>query len=112
MVNNPPANAGDSCSIPGLGRSPGVGSGNLFQYSCLENSMDREAWWATVHGVTELDMSEQIHTYTHLNVVLGSPSTTQLTSKHHISRVLSQSIQSTPLLCIVGLVSKKDKLDI
>ena len=45
--------AGDSGSIPGLGRSPGEGNGNPFQYSCLENSMDRGAWWATVHGVTK-----------------------------------------------------------
>ena len=37
--------------IPGLGRFPGEGNGNLLQYSCLENSMDRGAWWATVHGV-------------------------------------------------------------
>ena len=40
-------------SIPGLGRSPGEGNGNPFQYSCLENPMDRGAWWATVHGVTK-----------------------------------------------------------
>ena len=46
-------NSGDPGSIPGLGRSPGEGSGNPLQYSCLENSMDRGAWWATVHGVTE-----------------------------------------------------------
>ena len=38
------------CSIPGLGRSPGVGNGNPLQHSCLENPMDRGAWWATVHG--------------------------------------------------------------
>ena len=44
-------NAGDLSSIPGLGRSPGEGNGNPFQYSCLENSMDGGAWWATVHGV-------------------------------------------------------------
>ena len=53
MVKNPPANAGDARdmgSVPGLGRSPGVGSNNLFQYSCLENYMGRGAWWATVHG--------------------------------------------------------------
>ena len=43
-------NAGDPGSIPGLGRSPGEGNGNPIQYSCLENSMDRGAWWATVHG--------------------------------------------------------------
>ena len=45
--------AGDLGSIPGLGRSPGEGNGNLLQYSCLENSMDGGAWWATVHGVTK-----------------------------------------------------------
>ena len=39
-------------SIPGLERSPGVGNGNPLQYSCLENPMDKEAWWAAVHGVT------------------------------------------------------------
>ena len=44
-------NAGDLGSIPGLGRSPGEGNGNLLQYSCLENPMGRGAWWATVHGV-------------------------------------------------------------
>ena len=45
-------NAGDPGSIPGSGKSPGEGNGNLPQYSCLENPMDRGAWWATVHGVT------------------------------------------------------------
>ena len=43
--------AGDLGSIPGLGRSLGEGKGNPIQYSCLEKPMDREAWWATVHGV-------------------------------------------------------------
>ena len=46
-------NAGDPGLIPGLGRSPGEGNGNPLQYSCLENSMDRRAWWATVHGVKQ-----------------------------------------------------------
>ena len=46
-------NAGDGSSLPGLGRSPGEGNGNPFHYSCLENSMDRGAWQATVHGVTK-----------------------------------------------------------
>ena len=44
---------GDMDSIPESGRSPGEGNVNPFQYSCLENPMDREAWWATVHGVTK-----------------------------------------------------------
>ena len=55
VVKNLPANAGDTrdvSSIPGLGRSPGVGNGNLLQYSCLKNSMDRRAWWATVCGAS------------------------------------------------------------
>ena len=54
MVKNLPANARglrDIGSIPGLGRSPGGGHGNPLQHSCLENPMDRGAWWATVHGV-------------------------------------------------------------
>ena len=46
-------NAGDLGSIPGLGRSPGEGNGNPFQYSCLESPMDRGDWWATVHGVAK-----------------------------------------------------------
>ena len=56
-VKNPLANTGetgDSGLIPVLGRPPGVGNGNPFQYSCLENSMDRGAWWATLHGVAEV----------------------------------------------------------
>ena len=46
-------NGGDLGSVPGLGRSPGGRRGNSLQYSCLENPMDREAWWATVHGVAK-----------------------------------------------------------
>ena len=46
-------NAGGPGSIPGSGRSPGEGNGTPLQYSCLENPMDRGAWWATVHGVTK-----------------------------------------------------------
>ena len=55
VVKNLPDDAGDirdSGSIPGLGRSPGEGDGNTLQYSCLENPLDRGAWWATVHRVT------------------------------------------------------------
>ena len=50
VVKNPSANARDMGSILGLGRSSGGGNGNPFQYSCLENSMDRGAWQTTVHG--------------------------------------------------------------
>ena len=57
-MKNLPAIAGDArymVSIPGLGRSSGEGNGNPLQYSCLENPTDRGAWWATVHGVAEMD---------------------------------------------------------
>ena len=56
MVKNPSANAGDARdagSIPGSGKCPGGGRGNPLQYSCLENPMNRGAWWATVHGVAK-----------------------------------------------------------
>ena len=53
MVKNPPANAGDVGWNSGSGISPGGGNGNPFQYSCLENPMDRGVWWATVHGVAK-----------------------------------------------------------
>ena len=69
MVKNPPANAGDTRDtglMPNLGRSPEEGNGNPLQYPYLENSMDRAAWRAKVHGLTkESDMTEQAHTLTH-----------------------------------------------
>ena len=61
MVKNLPTNAGDVRDvglIPGSGRSPGKGNDNPFQYSCLGNSTDGGAWWATVHGVEESDTTE------------------------------------------------------
>ena len=70
MVKNLPANAGDirdADSITGSGRSPGGGHNNPLQYSCLENSMDRGAWWAAVHRVaksqTQLKRPSMHHTY-------------------------------------------------
>ena len=65
VVKNMPANAGDVGSISGSGRSPGEGNGNPVQYSCLENSMNRGAWWATFHGGhEELDMTQHTHAHT------------------------------------------------
>ena len=57
-VKNLPANAGELGSIPGPGRSLGEGNDSSLQYSCLENPMDKGAWWAKVHGVTESDTTE------------------------------------------------------
>ena len=61
MVKNLPANPGDirdAGSTPGSRRSPGGGHDNPLQYSCLENPMDRGAWWATVHGVARVNTTE------------------------------------------------------
>ena len=60
QLKNLPTNAGDGGDVglsPGLGRSPGERNGSSLQYSCLRNPMDRGAWWATVLGVTESDMT-------------------------------------------------------
>ena len=65
VVKYLPANAGDARDvswISRLGRSPGGGNGNPLQDSCLENSKDREAWWATVHEVTKSRTGLSIHT--------------------------------------------------
>ena len=63
----PAYHVGDPGSILGSGRSPGEGNGNPLQYSCLENSMDRGAWWATVHGIADSDTTVAntftLHTY-------------------------------------------------
>ena len=76
VVKNPPAsagNAGDRGSVPGWGRSPGIGIGTLLQYSCLENSMDRVTWLATVHGIakswTPLSTCARTHTHTHTQIL-------------------------------------------
>ena len=65
VVKNPPANAGDVGSIPGLGRSPGEGNGNPVQYACLGNPMDRGAWQAIVHEgcKSQIRLSDQTTTY-------------------------------------------------
>ena len=72
-VKNPPANAedtGDAHSISGSGRSPAGGHGNLFQYSCLKNPMVRGAWQATVHEVTESQMTGHACTTTAREITL------------------------------------------
>ena len=69
VEKNPPTNAGDTGdvgSILGSGRSPRGGNDNPLQYSCLGNPMDRGTWWATVYGVTESDMTEHTHMYSHI----------------------------------------------
>ena len=75
VVKNPPANAGDAGdadSIPGSGRSPGVGNGNPLQYSFLENSTDIGAWQATVHRVTKswTRLSKSTHALNKMKVFL------------------------------------------
>ena len=79
MVNNLPVNARDARdmgSIPGSGRSPGEGNGNLLQYSCLGNPMDRGTWWATVHECKESNTTDynnihiNTHMYTYINFLL------------------------------------------
>ena len=83
VVENPPANAGDVGLIPGSGRSPGEGNGSPLQCSCLENPMDRGAWWAnSPWGHKESDTTEQLSTH-----AKKSTHTTQgtVTSTTHIS---------------------------
>ena len=70
MVKNLPVNAGDAGLAPGLRRSPGGGHGNPLQYSCLENPMDRGAWRAMIHGITESDMTKQLSMHRQVNANL------------------------------------------
>ena len=62
MVKNLPAKAGNPSSIPSLGRAPGEGNSNLFQYSCLENPMDREAWWVLCSIILQSMGSQELNT--------------------------------------------------
>ena len=96
MVKNPSANVGDireTGSIPGLRRSPGGRHGNSLQYYCLENSVDRGAWWATVHGVAQ--------SWTQLRLQsLGSPRVGQTERLHfHFSLSRIGEGNGNPLQC-------------
>ena len=89
VAKNPPASAGDSGdtgSIPGSGRSPEEGNGNPLQYSCLENSMDRGAWRATVHGVT--------NSWTGLSAHTQNPYE-QRQNKRNLSKISAHQIQKS-----------------
>ena len=68
-VKGSACNAGDLGSIPGSGRSPGEGNGNSLQFSCLENPMDRGAWWATVHRVAKSQTRLNNFTFTFTVIV-------------------------------------------
>ena len=95
VVKNLPANAGvegDLGSIPELGRSPRVGNGNPLQYSCLENSMSRGAWQATVHSVTksQTQLSDLAGTHTH--------------TQTHIHTYARRLVRETRILLILKLI--------
>ena len=99
LVKNPLANAGDikdMGSVPGLGRPSRGGHGNLFQCSCLENPMDRGAWWATVHRVAESQtrLSDGARVHDQSN---HSQGVSQSTSSAHAFRA-SDTFLSPPLL--------------
>ena len=98
LQKNSPGNAGDArdvCLIPGWGRSPRVGNGTPLQFSCLENSMDRGGWWATVFWVTRsqtwLSVHTQTHTYTYgrFSLIYIIPA----------AAAAAKSLQSCPTLC-------------
>ena len=90
-VKNPPANAGDTGSIPGSGRSLGVGNGNLLQYSWLENPMDRGGSWSTVHGVAQSQIWLSYWAYSHL------------LDKHKINRIRMVSVTASIQTCHLNL---------
>ena len=99
-------NAGDSGSIPELGRSPREGNGNPLQYSCLENAMNRGAWWATVHGVAKSwtwlsDSHTHTHTHTHTHHLWIIPLEFFLSIIHLFrwsASVVAQTVKNPPAM--------------
>ena len=107
VVKNPPASAGDIRdlgSIPGLGRSPRGENGNLLQFSCLENYMDKGAWRATVHGVaksrTQLKQLSTQHTLTFKRDFLGGRNRVNWERKHLFLWSDSWGVLGTWIFCV------------
>ena len=102
VVKNPPANAedaGDVGSIPGSGRSPGVGNGNPLQYCCMENSMDRGAWQIMYSpwSYKQSDTTERLtcihtHTHTHTSVFVFQPWALGLQPEFMLMRKFSRAL--------------------
>ena len=94
MVKNLPANAGDIRDvglIPGLGRSPGGRHGNPLQYSCLENPMDRGAWWAAVHRIAESDPTEAcMHACTYILTNIDTHTLSNISYQASVMRSLEE----------------------
>ena len=102
VVKNLPANAGDvrdTGLVPGSGRSPGEGHGNPFQYSSLENPMDRGAWWATVHRVAQSRTQLKIN----LARAFSGPHFVQLFDLCHL-------YPNHSLIIAVGIISNSERL--
>ena len=125
VVKNLPANAGEAGDMslsPRLGRSHGEGNGNPLQYFCLENSIDRGAWWATIHGITEeSDMTEQLRTHLHtqlyklffisIPILQIKKMRIKQTADHSVREQNSNSILLTPNTCSFPLSTRSPDLD-